>query len=464
MNRLRARLEISIVALGILLLSLTPYPIAFTTTMRRAEVYRANREAGAALDAYAQAVRLDPESPWPWLHVGQVLLSQHRFDRAAIALQESERLGGGVEALLALGQSYAGRGDWTTATQTWLRALAIAPDDARVYLSLAQASVAESLFDQASDLLRRVLELQPAGDQAAAAHALLGRLLIGDDPVQAADHLQQSGDEDMLAVLSAANSEEDAIHRALLLGAAFLQRDELTLARHYFEQALALAPTDASAQAYLGHVLDRLGATAMARDTLEHAIDLDPESALPYYFLGLHERLVENLPAAQAALWKALRLDAEDAAMRVAMGQTFAALGDYPHAEEWYQGAVEAAPEDVEFQLLLAHFYLDHLYRVEEGGLPAAQAAVALAPGDPRALDLLGWAYHLTGHQPEGRLALTQALAIDPGLVSAHYHLGSLLLTLDQTELARQHLQRAADLDTGGFYRDRAEGVLSDLK
>jgi tetratricopeptide (TPR) repeat protein len=464
MNRLRAGLEFSIVALGILLLSLTPYSIAFTATMRRAEVYRANREAGASLEAYARAVRLDPESPLPWLHVGQVLLSQHRFDRAAIALQESERLGGGVEALLALGQSYAGRGDWTTATQTWLRALAIAPNDARTYLALAQASVAESLFDQAADLLRRVLELQPAGDQAAAAHALLGRLLIGDDPGQAANHLRQAGDEDMLAVLNAANSEKDPGRRALLLGAAFLQRDELTLARQNFEQAVALAPTDASAHAYLGHVLDRLGATATARETLEHAIDLDPESALPYYFLGLHERLVGNLSGAQAALWEALRLDPENAAMRVAMGQTFAALGDYPHAEEWYQGAVEMAPEDVEFQLLLAHFYLDHLYRVEAGGLPAAQAAVALAPRDPRTLDLLGWAYHLTGHQSEGRLALTQALAIDPGLVSAHYHLGSLLLTLGQTDLARQHLQRAADLDTGGFYRDRAEGVLRDLK
>jgi protein O-GlcNAc transferase len=463
MDRPRAGLELGIVAFGILLLGLVPYPRTFTAAMRQAESHRAAREYGAALEAYQQAARLNPESAQPWQRTGEILLAQHRFDRAAVALREAERLGGGVDTFLALGESYAGHGDWTAATQAWLRALAAAPNDARVYLALAQASIAQSLFDQAIQWLDRVLELQPDGDQAAAAHALLGRLLIGDDPDRAAEHLRQAGDEDMLAVLAAADTEPEPARRALLLGAAFLQRDELTLARRHLEQAIALAPADAEAYAYLGHVLDRLGVTDTARETLQHALELDPDSALAYYFLGLHDRQVGNLDAAQVALWEALRRDPENAAMRVAMGQTFADLGDYPHAEEWYRGAVEVAPEDLNFHLLLVHFYLDHLYRVEAGGLPAAQAAAALAPDDARTQDLLGWAYHLAGRHAEGELALTQALALDPDLVSAHYHLGSLLSSIGQQESARQHLQRAADLDTTGYYRLRAETLLAEL-
>jgi tetratricopeptide (TPR) repeat protein len=463
MNRSRAGLELGIVALGLLLLGLVPYPMAFTATMRRAESHRAVHEYGAALAAYEQAIRLDPESPWPWLRTGQVLLAQQRFGRATVALQEAERLGGGGDALLALGESYAGSGDWTAAMQPWLRALAAAPGDTRVYVALAQASIAQNLFDQATRWLGRALELQPSGEQASTVHDLLGRLLAGDDPVQAAEHFYLAGDEDMLDVLGAAVAESDPGRQALLLGAAFLQRDELTLARRQFERAVALLPTDASAQAYLGHVLDRLGETGAARQTLEQALALDPDAALAYYFLGLHDQQVGNMAAAQAVLWQALQRDPENAALRATMGETFATLGDYAHAEEWYQGAVAAAPDDVEFHLLLAHFYLDHLYQVTAGGLPAAQAAAALAPDDARTQDLLGWAYHLAGNSMQGELALSQALALDPEMVSAHYHLGSLLKSIGWYDLARQYLQRAVDLDTAGYYRLRAETLLAEL-
>jgi tetratricopeptide (TPR) repeat protein len=101
---------------------------------------------------------------------------------------------------------------------------------------------------------------------------------------------------------------------------------------------------------------------------------------------------------------------------------------------------------------------------VEDEGLPAAQALVSLAPDDPRAYDLLGWAYHLSGQQDEAISTLREALDRDPGLVSAQFHLGSLYAGAGQVELARQLLQRAIDLDTGGYYRERAELILKDLE
>jgi tetratricopeptide (TPR) repeat protein len=463
MKNSRGLLGVSIVALGTLLLGLTPYPRASTAALREAQSARSRGQLGTALRAYDQAIRLDPKSPLPWLGSGVVLLEQHRFDRAAVFLQEAERLGAGHDALLALGRSYAGRGNWTVAIQLWLYARAFAPDDGRVYIALAEGSIAQGLFDQAVSLLQQGLERQLSDDQAAVAHGLLGRLLAGDDPARAAYHLMQAGDDDMLAVLNATEAEEAPARRALLLGVAFLQRDEFTLARRQFERATALDPAQAEAYAYLGQVLDRLGATAEARDTLAHALNLDPDSALTYYFLGLHDLQVGLLNGAQAALWEALTRDPENAAARVAMGQTFVDLGDYAQAEEWYQGAVEAAPDDIEFHLLLVHFYLDHLYRIADAGIPAAQAALALAPDDARALDLLGWAYQLASRPAESERTLIQALALDPDLASAQYHLGSVLARAGRQDQARQHLQRAADLDAAGYYGQRAEALLANL-
>jgi len=450
--------------LGVLLLGLTPYPRAFAGAMRQAEALCGTRAYAAALKTYALASRLDPVSPLPWLHRGQILLDQRRFPEATAAFLEAERLGGGVAALLGLGESYAGRGDWAAAIPVWLRAQVVAPGDARPLVALGQGMVAQGRFDEARAYLAAALQREPGPIEAAPTQALLGRLALEDDPAQAAGHFRQAGDEDMLAVLAVAEAEADPARRALLLGVAFLQRDELPLARHHLERALALDAASVETRAYLAHTLDRQGETAAAGALLAEALALDPESVLVRYFLGTHHLQVGNVERAQAELWPALVRDPENAALRVAMAEAFLALGDYATAEEWYRGAVEVAPEDLDFHLALVHFYLDHIYRIEERGVPAAEAAAALAPADARTQDLLGWAYHLAGRYTEGTRALERALALDPDLVSALYHLGSLYATVGRRDLAREYLSRAADLDTGGYYRQRAERMLAEIE
>ena len=464
MNSWRARLGLILLALGVLLLGLTPYPRLVSTAMHQARSYRTAREYGAALTAYRQAAELVPGSPQPWLQMGEVYLLQRRSAPATVSFLEAQRRGGGLEALLGLGESYAMRGNWSSAIQSWLPAQAQAPNDPRIYVALGRANIGQSDFDQARDYLTQALQLQPSGIEAAAAHSMLGRLLADDDPALAADHLRQARDHDMLAVLETVDKETDPARRAQLLGIAALQRNELTLARHHFERAIAEAPSDAETLAYLAHTLDQLGETVAAREWLERALEQDGDSAIVYYFLGTHHRLVGNPGAAQAALWQGLLLDPKNAALRAEMAMAFEDQSDYPQAEEWYVGAVEAAPSEVDFHLMLVGFYLNHLYRVQEAGLPAAQALVDLVPDDARAHDLLGWAYHLAGLQAEAQQSLLHALSLDPDLVSAHYHLGSLYRFTGQSNLARWHLQRAADLDTGGYYRERAEGLVGDLE
>jgi tetratricopeptide (TPR) repeat protein len=460
----RAGLKLILFASVVLLLGLTPDPRPFTLAMHQAEDHRLAREYAAALDAYRQAAGLDAASPLPWLGLGQIYLRQHRFVQAMAAFAEAERREGGEEAVLGLADSYAGRGDWAAAIGHWLRAQSLAPHDARVYVALGRAAIAQGQFDRARSHLTRALQLEPSAEEAAAAHSLLGRLEIADDPALAESHFRQAGDEDMLSVLAAVDGEADPVRLALLLGIAALQRNELSLARHHFERATALSPGDAEAWAYLAHTLDQQGETLAAGELLAQALALDGESPLIHYFLGTHHRLVGNLDDAQSALWQALLRDPENAAFRAELAGTFVDQSDYPRAEEWYVGAVKVAPTDVNFRLMLVRFHLDHLYRVAEGGVPAAEALVGLAPGDARAYDLLGWVYLLAGRRVEGQRALLRALALEPDLVSANYHLGSLYFNAGQHDLARQYLQRASDLDQQGFYRPRADLLLQGLE
>ncbi len=467
MESWRAACKIAILALLVLLAGLMPYPGELVGIMRRAGELRAAGEYAACLAAYERAADLAPAWDRPWQARGEVLLAQGRLSEATAALQEAERLGGGSAAPLALGESLARQGDWAGALEAWLRAQALAPRDAGVYLALARGSVAQGSFQQAQDYLRTALTLEPSPGEAAAAHVLLGHLLAGEEPAAAAGHLRQAGQRgaDMLAVLEAVDAEPDPARRDLLLGAAFMQRDELALARRHLERSVARDPASAEAHAYLGHSLDLLGETVAAGRLLERALALEPDSALAHYFLGSHHLRLGRVDAAKDALWQALLRDPDNAAFCIEMAEAFAREPDYARAAEWYQAAAEAEPEDLRFQLLLAQFYVDHLYRVKEEGVAAAEAAVALAPSDALAHDLLGWAYQLAGRPVESEDALRRALELDPGLASAHYHLGSLYARAPtMQDVARQHLRRAADLDTHGYYRARAEMLLAGVR
>lgn len=478
---LRIGLKLAILALLILAIGLAPYHRGFVEAMRQARDHQAAQEYGQALDAYARAAQLDWRSPLPRWGSAVILLRQHRWLEAASAFHEAERRGAGVSATIGLGESFAGEQDWAAALQVWYRAQRSAPGDPRLLISLAEGSIAQGKFERAKEYLAAALhsDLQPEPlalwaegsrlgasglELAAQAHALLGRLLAGTDPEAAEQHLQQAGDIDMLDVLRVTSLETDLARRHLLLGAAFLQRNELSLARHYLEQATALTPNGAEAPAYLAHTLDRLGETGAARAALEQALVLDPDSTMAHYFLAIHQRQVGNIPEAQAVLWDALQREPDNAALRAEMARCFEELPDYVQAEEWYRAATEAAPQEPGFQLLLAQFYVDHLYRIEEEAVSAAQQAVDMAPEDPAAHDILGWAYVLAGLPIEGERSLREALALDPELVSVHFHLGSLYSQAGSRAQARHYLQRAVDVDTTGFYRERAQAILDSLE
>jgi tetratricopeptide (TPR) repeat protein len=485
--------KVALLAILVLLLGLKTEPQPVVDLIRQGDVYQSRKEYSAALEAYRQAATMRPRSAVPLLRIGQVYLAQRRYRLAGEALGQAYELGAmweKGEALAGLGSAYAGLGDEERAINCWRQALALHPDEAAVRYRLGRIYLERGDFQAA----QQEFEVLLARDERnLAAHYQMGLLLAGRNPQQATEHLTKAaGDSDcsgwicnpavgppdcksggsypstdagdMLAALEEVEREENKARGAALLGVAYLEREEPSLARRQFETAIQLNPDYAEAYAYLGHIQGQLGQYETGWDNLEKAVALEPDSVLAHYFLGVYYRSLGMWKAARTRFWIAVNLDPYNAALCVDLAQAYLEEHDHVAAEGWFQAAVQREPEDARFQLILAQFYVDHVYKVEEEGIAAALKAVELDAESAMAHDVLGWAYYLTGHWSKARTHLQRALALEPDLARVHHHLGAFYAARGDVEGAQREYQRAIDLDTEGFYRQRAEKALEELR
>ncbi len=457
------------------LLGLKPEGQAALDLIRQGDAYKRHKEYSAAIEAYWLAAALRPRSAVLPLRVGEVYVLQERYALAVGAFEMALRTGrrfhpAEIEARLGLAAAYTGLGEDEKAVDFLNQVLTLEPENLEARYRLGRAYLARSELGAA----RREFEgLLAQAEMDPRAHYQLGLLLAEEDPDRALRHLEVAAAgpqaalageaQDMISTVKRVMREENKAQADAILGAAYLNRREWSLARREFEEAIRLKPDHADAHAYLGRVLEEMGESEAALSHLWKAVQLDPKHALGYYFLGMYHRAHGRPLTARGQFTRLLELDPDNAAACVEVARTYIDKRDYPTAREWFHKAVELEPEKAEFHLLLADFHLDFLFKPEEG-LAAARKAVELAPENAVAHDTLGWAYYLRGQRFEAERSLKKALALDPDLPSIHYHLGTLYAWRGVEKRALYEYQRAIDLDSEGFYRGRAEEAIRELK
>jgi Flp pilus assembly protein TadD len=216
------------------------------------------------------------------------------------------------------------------------------------------------------------------------------------------------------------------------------------------------------AHAYLGHVLSLLGENELAVWHLQQALSLEPDYPLPYYFSGMHYAREGRWITARSYLERAYDLDPTNPALCAAIAETHlrAAEPNYPVAREWLHAAVNHAPDDPRFHLLLAHFYVDYAVDPTRMGVAVAQTAVDLAPESAEAQETLGWARYLAGQPDLALVSLMRARELDPDEPRVHYRLGEVYRALGRPDEARASYQRAIDQDWSGSIGEKARQVM----
>lgn len=411
-----------------------PWQSDLLSLAAQAELQAGDMDAVFADLTTLQATR--PLTPEEHLLMGHILASQGNLAAAEIEWQIAiEANVAGADAYLQLVDYYAGREDWTAVAR---------------YLSA-------------------LVEQNPND---AAAHYRLGLVLMLRDAPQAGFHLETAATLEpdlnnkvaLLTGLLADHSTLDPAFYWAQMGILFLELEEWPLAEAALGKAALINPLYGEAIAYLGYARAQRGDVRQALPALQQAAAVSPDSPVVFYLTGLYWAQQQSWPEARTAFERAYDLDLDNPGLAVEIANTHRAENQLQWAEIWMLEAVRLAGNDERILIALAQFYVESDYQVETKGLAAARKAVAVAPDNGAAHDVLGWTYFLVGDLAAAEDEIQEAILLDPSLAIAYFHLGSMREFQARNAEAAEYYDSAVRLDPGGAIGIRAQRALERMQ
>lgn len=466
---LRGRAWLSFLLAGavVLLLQVSPAPISLLTTVRQARLYSAEGDHVQAAITYEKASLYQP---WEPDHL--VMAIQERLlegdepgaqrDLEVLAHLRPLRL----DETLWLAAIYSRQGRTAESAAIWDSAQTAGVLDTGALKMLADDAIAGQAWWQASAALEGLTRLTPDDAQA---FRRLGLVQALDQPNQASQTLAEAVAIDPTLAVRLSPLQTHLMERSTQppdwayarLGVLYISLNEYELAETALSRAYLYNPAYSESLAYLAYVRAKLDRPALG--AAQQAVSLSPDNPLINYLVGLTWKEVSRPIEARVYFEHAYDLEPNNPAFAVEIAETHRDESAYDYAELWMKEAVRIAPGDIWFRVLLAQFYVDSEYKVEEEGLPLAETLMSEAPQNAQVRDTLGWAYFLTGDLDRAFVEVSQALALDPALARAYVHMGTLLEARGQVPQAIQHYQHAVDLDPHGLFGELARRALERL-
>jgi len=272
-----------------------------------------------------------------------------------------------------------------------------------------------------------------------------------------------------------------------------MRQGNLDQAGDGFAAVVKEAPTFAEAFLNLGLVREEQGRHEEAIADFQKALQFKPRLRGASLFLGIAEYRTSQLDASVAALRKETTVSPKDANVWMWLGIVTLEKGDGEEAVRALDEAVKLSPGNVD---ILYHRGRAHLFvskdsyarmfkadpqswRVRQilaeanadanrhmDAIAEYQAAIQLAPNEPRLHEELGSEFRIAGKMPEAEEAFRKELEIDPDNVVAKYKLGVLLTEKGDAAQGKQLLEAALKVRPGlrnsDYNLGRAEMLLGN--
>lgn len=238
------------------------------------------------------------------------------------------------------------------------------------------------------------------------------------------DALKSDDRERAESLLRTAATSGDAVANAML--AWLLHREgDLDEAEMFARRAIAIDPGDGQTAARLGAILMDKGAPLEAVEYFQLASLATPESAELHNDLGNAFAALDRVEEAEAALRKALSLNADLAPIHNNLGNILKQAGKPSGAIAAYRAALRLEPTYAEAENNLA-IVLQTLGDIETA-VSHYRHAIELSPGFAAAYTHMGTALAAQGRLQEAVAAHKAAIDLTPELADAHNNLAIVL-------------------------------------
>ena len=272
-----------------------------------------------------------------------------------------------------------------------------------------------------------------------------------------------------------------------------MRQGNLDQAGDGFTAIVKQSPTFAEAYLNLGLVREEQGRHEEAIASFKKALLLKPHLRGANLFLGIAQYRSNQLGAAAASLRKESTAYPKDATAWMWLGVVELEMGNGDNAVEALDKAVKLAPTDVDilYRRGQAHLFVSKdsyarmfkadpkSWRVRQilaeanadaerhtDAIAEYEAAIQLAPREPRLHEELGTECRIIGKMQEAEEAFRKELEIDPDNVVAQYKLGVLLTEKENAAQGKQLIEAAMKLRPGLRHADynlgRAEMLLGN--
>ncbi len=308
----------------------------------------------------------------------------------------------------------------------------------------------------------------PQDDQALFIQAL--RLSIRDpqrardilDDISFSDSVFASEARSLSTAIRTADLAEDEAYTYTLIGQSLARIEAWELGVEALEKAVNLNPEYAEAWAYLGEAYQHIGRDGAA--ALARASAINPLSISVNLFEALYWQRQGDFEQAFGHLQTAHLMDPQNAQLLVEIGRNQVLGGKVIEARAFFERAVESDPHNVNLLKILARYSLKNQLFIEEVGLPAALEAQRLAPRDTEAIYLVADAYWLMRANRSIALSfLDAALQRDPTNTEAHLLKGIINIEVQDFALAREHLEQVLAFSSNQLEVSQATTLLSQI-
>jgi tetratricopeptide (TPR) repeat protein len=408
--------------------------------LAKASFLLAEHKPEPAITLIRDVVAANPSLIQAHFLLGKAHMAAHRPKEAVSAFNEVLRLNPQATiAQLELAQARLAMGEADAAVQLTEQATRNVPDNAAAQLLLARSLVAKRDFRRAQAVVRRLL---PRFGNVAAVHAIDGTVKYGlGDKKASRVALQKALDLDpanleALAGLTALDSSEgrgrdaetrlmiqlnrDPKNAELLMLAARLElaQKDTAAAENHLKKAIESNPAAFGAYAMLGNLYGRAGRLDEARRTFEALAERQPDSVSAQTVVAMLYEAQNNKQEARKRYERIVEMDRGAAVAANNLAWLYVEDGgNLDVALQLAQTATSHLPDSPEVNDTLGWVY----YRKDLATLaipPLLKAATA-APENAMYQYHLGMAYMKAGEKQKGQRALTQALALNPGMREA---------------------------------------------